>query len=203
MKRSNIFFKKKKFNRNDILFCAHTHKENIKNSLLTSLGTFFLYKFYKTAAESKNCFLIILKFNNSNAGFFLGCISISNFYTEFLIKNLILLIRNIFIILNYHNLKKILRHKYFFSKKTKNKKKIGTIINFCIKKNYQGKNFGTILFKEALNFFKKKNINKIKIITGKKQIPANKLYTKFNAKKLQNNDSNLNMKNNIYFLNIN
>ena len=113
------------------------------------------------------------------------------------------MIKNFFLFINYRNWKKILRHKFFLSNRTRDKKKIGTIINFCIKKNHQGKNFGQILFKEALRSFKKKNINKIKIITGKKQISANKLYMKFNAKKFKNNDSNSNMKNNIYLLRIN
>ena len=97
---------------------------------------------------------------------------------------------------------KILKIKNFF---LTNKSLLpnASILNFCVKNDFQSMGIGKLLFNKAIETFKKNNIKSIKISTGKNQEKAKKMYLSYGAKLINNNlDSNNNNLEFIFILNI-
>lgn len=52
------------------------------------------------------------------------------------------------------------------------------INNFCIKKEYQNKGYGTYFLNEIITYLKEKNINHITLTSNKNRVFAHKIYKK-------------------------
>ncbi len=198
----NIELNTQNISRDDIKECVKIHRKEIKGGLLNTFGDKFLIKIYNYILINDSSFLIVAKKDGVVIGFFAGCINQSNFFLNFIFKNFFFMIPYIWKIVKQNLYNKILKIKNFF---LSNKYLLpnASILNFCVKNDFQSMGIGKLLFNKAIETFKKNNIKSIKISTGKNQEKAKKMYLSYGAKLINNNlNSNNNNLEVIFILNI-
>ena len=160
---------------------SNIHKAEISEGFLATFGSNFLTILYKTIATSDYSFLYAAKI----VGFICGCTNTNKLYLDFIrragFKAAFILIPKL---INPRKFLRIVETLLYPSKKVNKDLPDSEILNFCVKSNTQGKGVGKMLFHALIKEFKQIGVEKIKIVTGKNQVSAQKFYTKLGAKKV-------------------
>jgi len=163
---------------NEGIQIARLHKEYISSGFLSSLGVPLLELIYKSMIDSEIAFCIVAKDDEKVIGFVSGTTSMSGFYKQFLKDNFfmacVLLIPKS---INPAFIKKILE-SLFYPFRIENSHPKAELLSIVVDQNYQGKGVSRNLFLEFISEFRKKNVNKFKVIVGDNLIPARKFYEK-------------------------
>lgn len=164
---------------------SNIHQNEISEGFLATFGNSFLSILYKTIATSEYSFIYIAKSDNKVIGFICGCRNTSKLYFDFLIragyKAIFLIIPKL---LNPKKIFRIFETLLYPSKKVNKDLPESEILNFCVDSSIQGKGVGKMLFNALVTEFRNSGIEKIKIVTGKNQISAQRFYEKIGAEKV-------------------
>jgi ribosomal protein S18 acetylase RimI-like enzyme len=159
------------------------HKKSISDGFLSSLNLSILIKLYRGFAKSKYAKLFVALDNENNIlGFIVVSFATSKLYKEIIFQNFLLIIPLL--------LPKMLRISFLLKifetllYPFKDKIVIGAeseLLNFCVEYDSRGQGVGEKLFLRVRDVLKNRNINSLKIVTGKDQIAAQKFYEKHEA----------------------
>lgn len=143
----------------DVKTISIIHQIAFKNFFLTSLGSYFLKKFYASIFRSKDG-IAIGAFNNDNelVGFAIGAKTKNGFYKSLLKNNFIpLLFSAVFNLLTQpHKIKRLMQS--FLTSETSNEEFINyaTLLSICVDPDKKGQKIGKLLLEafenETLNY---------------------------------------------------
>lgn len=153
------------------------HKEAIHEGFLSTLGPNFLTALYRTLASGDRSFLIVAKEEEVLLGFICGSENTGEVYRDFMkragVKAIFMMLPKLFSI---KRVKRIIETLLYPKKQKKEELPEPEILNFCVKKDTQGKGVGGRLFNELLTEFRRRDIGQIRIVTGEAQESAQRFY---------------------------
>jgi ribosomal protein S18 acetylase RimI-like enzyme len=166
---------------------AQIHQEEITEGFLSTLGIDFLEKLYRVIASSRHAFIFVATLEGQAVGCICGSTNTRLLYKEIILnygwQMLLLMLPKIF------SLSVIIKVKETLCYPQKNKccdLPSSEILNFCVNNNYQRKGIAKSLFKHLTQEFKRLKINRIKIVTGERQISAQRFYEAMKATRISN-----------------
>ncbi len=163
---------------NEGIKIARLHKEYIASGFLSSMGTPLLELVYNSMINSDVAFCIVARDDTRVIGFASGTTSMSGFYKQFIKDNFfrtfVLLIPKV---LNPSYMKKILESLFYPIRKKKDMPD-AELLSIVVNKDYQGKGISRDLFLELVCEFRKRNVNKFKVVAGNNLLAARKFYEK-------------------------
>jgi len=158
------------------------HQQEITQGFLSTLDPRFLVRLYSSITKSPYTFIIVALKQEQIIGFIVGTTDIKKFYAYFLLNygfiSVALLFRKFFSI---QTLKKIIEIFSYPNKRSIIDLPKNEIINFCVTKNQQNLGIGSKLFDAVIAKFRSLGYSQVKIVTGIKQIQAQKFYEARNA----------------------
>jgi len=153
------------------------HKKEINYGFASYLGKDFLKYLYKTFIECKYGFALVAADHNGNIiGFITGVTSLSKFYKRFLQKYS--LITGFLILpklLRWKTVKSVYQDLLYPSEKTQYDLPEAEIVSVAVSPDARGQGIGRLLTEAAFEEFKKRGINKIKVLVGDR-LQANGFY---------------------------
>lgn len=162
---------------------AKIHKEEIKESFLSSLPMAFLEKLYSAVIE--NDFIIVAEDGGIIVGFMAGTADIKKLYSVFLKRyffhSVVVLFFKIF---NFSALKKIIEN-LLYPKKEQDLPK-AELLTVAVKKEFQGKGLAGEMLDLFQQEMQKRGTDVFKVIVGEGLKPAIKFYEKSGFKFLKN-----------------
>ena len=180
------------------------HKKSIVDGFLSSLNSSILIKLYIGFAKSKHSKLFVALDNKGNIlGFIVISFATTKLYKEIIFHNFL----SITPLLLPKMLKMGFLLKIFETILYPFKDKIDAgaeseLLNFCVDNDSRGKGIGEKLFFRVRDVLKNRNINSLKIVTGKTQIAAQKFYEKHKAELIGIQEIHKDVKSLIYKYNI-
>jgi len=160
------------------------HKKSIKEGFLASLSLLILIQLYRGFARSEHSKLFIALDDTEDniLGFIVVSFSTSKLYKEIIFKQFFkiapLLLPKI---ISISFLRKIFETLFYpFNKKILPEVQ-SELLNFCVSHDSRGQGVGEKLFFRVRNTLIKRNIDSMKIVTGRDQISAQKFYEKHHA----------------------
>ena len=167
------------------LECAKIHSKEIPSGFLPTLGLSFLSSLYEFFSKSKYSFLLLAVEDSKVMGFIVISLHTKLFFKQYLwtqsYKNFHKIPLSIFGKMFIVKTIEVLKYP-FKSKKTKaDFVSNSEIFNFCVDSSVQGRGVGQLLFSRAVNELENSKVKVLKIVTGQKQISAQKFYYKSGA----------------------
>ena len=167
------------------LECAKIHSKEIPEGFLPTLGLSFLSSLYEFFSKSKYSLLLLAVEDSKVVGFIVISLHTKLFFKQYLwtqsYKNFYKIPFSIFGKMFIVKTIEVLKYP-FKSKKTKaDFVSNSEIFNFCVDSSVQGRGVGQLLFSRAVNELENSKVKVLKIVTGQKQISAQKFYYKSGA----------------------
>ena len=167
------------------LECAKIHSKEIPSGFLPTLGLSFLSSLYEFFSKSKYSLLLLAVEDSKVVGFIVISLHTKLFFKQYLwtqsYKNFYKIPFSIFGKMFIVKTIEVLKYP-FKSKKTKaDFVSNSEIFNFCVDSSVQGRGVGQLLFSKAVDELKSSKVKVLKIVTGQKQISAQKFYYKSGA----------------------
>jgi len=159
------------------------HKESISEGFLASLNLLILIQLYRGFARSEYSKLFIASDSEDNIlGFIVVSFSTSKLCKEIIFNQFFKIVPLLLPkIISISFLRKIFETLFYPFKKQILTEVQSELLNFCVTYDSRGKGVGEKLFLRVRNTLKKRNINSMKIVTGKGQIDAQNFYEKHQA----------------------
>jgi ribosomal protein S18 acetylase RimI-like enzyme len=188
----------------DLKFIAKMHKRYLSMGFLSKLNTNFLALLYKTMIQDPHSFVIAAKHNQNVIGFVSGTCNINSLYKNFLKKHFILGFIYLFpYLFSFDKLIKIIELiLYPFKKNKKTNLPSAELLSIIVNKDFRGAGVSSLLYKELVQEFNKRHVDKFKIIVGDKLVAAQKFYEKNGAPKFGGINVHNSKKSFVYIANI-
>lgn len=182
---------------------ALIHKIEIPKGFLSTFGIFFLARMYQSLADSPYSFLIVAQKQGKVIGFICGGIDTGKAMKRFLFhQGLFVMPQLISKIFSLKIINKILETFFYPKQKFNHQLPNSEILNFCVLSEMQRKGLGKKLFFELIECFRKKDVKKIKIITGAYQKKAQSFYEGLSAEKVSDIEVHKGIRSYIYIYSI-
>ncbi len=163
---------------------AEIHKEEIGGGFLSRLGIPFLTRLYRALSGSPYSFVIVAKQGEDMAGFICGATDTRSVYRYFMLRwgifTLPVLLPRL---VSSSRLRRVLETLLYPSKKENQDLPRPEILNFCVAQQWQRQGLGKKLFGALVEEFRKRDVPRMKIVTGSEQTKAQMFYESLNATK--------------------
>ena len=163
---------------------ATIHKEEIGGGFLAKLGTPFLVRLYRALSGSPYSFVIVARQEDDVAGFICGATDTRSVYRHFMLRwgifTLPVLLPRL---VSPSRLRRVFETLLYPSKKENQDLPRPEILNFCVSQRWQRKGLGKKLFGALVEEFRRRDVPRIKIVTGDEQTKAQMFYESLNATK--------------------
>lgn len=127
---------------------------------------------------SKSAFCLVVIEDEKIIGFVSGTENISMYYKEFLRKNFLKASIILFPKLSHPKIAKKINETLFYPVKKEKDLPEAELLSIVVEKSYQGKGISLMLFEKMIDEFKKKKINKFKVVVGSNLTAACRFYEK-------------------------
>ncbi|MCW5937026.1 MAG: GNAT family N-acetyltransferase [Fimbriimonadaceae bacterium] len=169
-------------NEETFLQLAEIHREAIHEGFLSTLGDRFLVTLYRSLSASASSFVVAATSGGQVAGFIAGAIDTGAVYREFARRAgpsaIVALAPKL---LSPQRMKRVVETLLYPSKKQSDDLPEPEILNFCVRASAQGTGVGGRLFEELCAEFRRRDVTKIRIVTGESQVSAQRFYEKRGA----------------------
>jgi len=156
---------------------AKLHMYGISTGFISSLGIDFVTALYEAIAQSKSSFGFVAQENNSVLGFVAFTTNINKLYKSVIarsgLKFAFLLAGKMF---SLQKIRKVLETLFYPSRIKKLELPAAELLSIVVAPESQGKGLGRQLLQKGLAECEKRNIDKVKVLVGADNEPANKLY---------------------------
>jgi ribosomal protein S18 acetylase RimI-like enzyme len=181
---------------------ADLHSRGIPTGFLSSLGPKFLTALYQAIAQSENAFGFVARENDQILGYVAFTDNLSRLYKSVIKQNFfrfsLLLARKM---LRFSRIKKVFQTLLYPGKAKKLDLPAPELLAIVIADQARGRGLAPRLMQAGLDECKNRGIDKIKILVGADNQPANKLYCKCGFQLVGRINSH-NIPSNIYIKNI-
>ena len=165
---------------------ADLHREAIVGGFLSSLGQPFLVALYDGLATSRSAFVITATRGAELMGFICGTTDTRRAYLEFGIS------RNgpraawhlLPKLVSLGVVRRVAETLLYPAKTTAVELPRAEILNFCVSEACRGQGVGKRLFVELVAEFRRRNVHKIRIVTGAGQLSAQAFYDRLSARRV-------------------
>ena len=158
---------------------AKLHIEGISTGLISSLGTDFVTALYEAIVQSKSSFGFVAQENERAVGFVAFNTNLNKLYKSVILKKGIrfafLLAGKMF---SLRRIKKVLETLFYPSRIKKMNLPSAELLSIVVAPESRGKGLGGQLLQKGLAECAKTGIEKVKVLVGADNKPANKLYLK-------------------------
>lgn len=161
---------------------ADIHREAISEGFLSTLGQGFLVTLYQGLSDSPNSFVFATLDEGRMLGFIVGAMDTGSVYKEFMrragVKAFVKLLPKL---VSVARVKRVFETLLYPKSKKGDQLPEPEILNFCVRKEAQGKGVGSVLFRELCDEFRRRGVPAIRIVTGESQKSAQSFYEKHGA----------------------
>ncbi len=158
---------------------AKLHIEGISTGFISSLGIDFVTALYEAIAESKDSFGFVAKENDRVLGFVAFTTNLNKLYKSVILKKgwrfALLLAGKMF---SLKRIKKVFETLFYPSRIKKMNLPSAELLSIVVADESQGKGLGLQLLQKGLAGCAKRGIDKVKVLVGADNKPANELYQK-------------------------
>jgi len=158
---------------------AKLHIEGINEGFISSLGIDFVTALYEALAQSRSSFGFAAEEENSILGFIAFTSNLNKLYKSVVLKKgwlfALLLAGRMF---SLQQIKKVFETLFYPSRVKKMDLPSAELLSIVIAPQSQGKGLGGQLLQKGLAECAKRGIEKVKVLVGADNKPANKLYLK-------------------------
>ena len=158
---------------------AQLHIEGISTGFISSLGISFVAALYEAIAQSKSSFGFVAEEENSILGFVAFTSNLNKLYKSVVLKKgwlfALLLAGRMF---SLQQIKKVFETLFYPSRVKKMDLPSAELLSIVVAPESQGKGLGGQLLQKGLAECAKRGIEKVKVLVGADNKPANKLYLK-------------------------
>ncbi len=158
---------------------ARLHIEGISTGFISSLGHDFVAALYEAIVQSKSSFGIVAEGNDKILGFIAFTTNLNKLYKSVITKSGIkfafLLAWKIF---SLKTIKKVFETLFYPNRIKKLDLPSAELLSVVVAKDAQGKGLGAKLVQKGLAECAKRKLDKVKVLVGADNKPANELYQK-------------------------
>jgi len=158
---------------------ARLHIDGINTGFISSLGIDFVMALYKAIAQSKTSFSFVAEENDKVLGFVAFTTNINKLYKSVILKKgwrfALLLAGKMF---SLKRIKKVFETLFYPSRIKKMNLPLAELLSIVVADESQGKGLGLQLLQKGLAGCAKRGIDKVKVLVGADNKPANELYQK-------------------------
>lgn len=165
---------------------ARLHAAAITEGFLTSLGHPFLLALYDGLSRSRSAFVITATAESDLLGFICGATDTRRAYLDFALSRggpkaaLRLLPR----LVSPRTVRRVAETLLYPTKQTAVELPRAEILNFCVSEAHRGQGVGRRLFEALLDEFGRRDVAKIRIVTGSEQVQAQAFYDRVGATRI-------------------
>jgi len=167
------------------LECAKIHSKEIPEGFLPTLGVNFLSSLYEAFSKSKHSFLLLAIKDSRVVGFIAVSLHTKLFFKQYLwtqsYKNFYKIPISVFGKVFIKKIVEVLRYPFEENIKEHDFVSNSEVFNFCVDVSVQGQGIGKLLFSKAVDQLDNSKVRVLKIVTGQKQIGAQKFYYRSGA----------------------
>ena len=167
------------------LECAKIHSKEIPGGFLPTLGLDFLSSLYEIFSKSKYSFLLLAVEDSRVVGFIAVSLHTKLFFKQYLwtqsYKNLYKIPISTFGKVFVKKIVEVLKYPFEGNIKEYDFVSNSEIFNFCVDSSLQGLGVGQLLFSKAVNQLECSKVKILKIVTGNRQIGAQRFYYRSGA----------------------
>jgi len=163
----------------DCLDAAKLHIVGIRTGFISSLGIEFVTALYEAIAQSKDSFGFVAEQNGEVLGFIAFTGNLNKLYKSVILKKglrLALLLASK--MLSFQRIRKTVETLFYPSRIKKMSLPSAELLSIVVAPESQGKGLGGQLLQKGLAEGAKRGIEKVKVLVGADNKPANKLYLK-------------------------
>jgi len=158
---------------------AALHIQSINTGFISSLGIDFVTALYEAIARNKSSFGFVTEEENSVLGFVAFTTNLNKLYKSIILKRglrlTLLLTGKMF---SLQTIKKIFETLFYPSRLKKTDLPKAELLSIVVADESRGKGLGGQLLQKGLAECAKRGIEKVKVLVGADNKPANKLYLK-------------------------
>lgn len=158
---------------------AKLHIQSIKTGFISSLGIDFVTSLYEAIAESKDSFGFVAEEENRVLGFVVFTTNLNSLYKSVILRKglglALLLAGKMF---SLQRIKKVFETLFYPGRIKKMNLPSAELLSIVVTDESQGKGLGLQLLQKGLAGCAKRGIDKVKVLVGADNKPANKLYLK-------------------------
>ena len=158
---------------------AALHIEGIKTGFISSLGIDFVTSLYEAIAESKLAFGFVAQEDKKILGFVAFSTNMASLYKSVVLKKGL---RFAFLLagkmLSLQRIKKVFETLFYPGRVKKMKVPGAELLSIVVKEEGRSKGLATWLVEKGLEECTRRGIDKVKVLVGAANEPANKLYLK-------------------------
>lgn len=158
---------------------AQLHIQGISTGFISSLGIDFVTALYKATAKDKYSFGFVAEENERVLGFVAFTANLNKLYKSVILKKswrlALLLVGKMF---SLKQIKKVFETLFYPSRIKKLELPAAELLSIVVAPESQGKGLGRQLLQKGLAECAKRGIEKVKVLVGADNKPANKLYLK-------------------------
>jgi ribosomal protein S18 acetylase RimI-like enzyme len=158
---------------------AALHIESISTGFISSLGIDFVTCLYEAMAQSKSSFGLVAEKNHRIVGFVTFTTNLSKLYKSVILKKgfrfALLLVSKMF---SLKRMKKVLETLSYPTRTKKMDLPCAELLSIVIAEKERSKGLATTLMQRGLAECSRRGIEKVKVLVGADNEPANKLYSK-------------------------
>lgn len=158
---------------------AKLHISSISAGFISSLGIDFVTALYEAIAQNKTSFGFVAEEENSVLGFVAFTTNLNKLYKSVILKKgrrfVLLLAGNMF---SLKRIKKVFETLFYPSRIKKMDLPKAELLSIVVADESQGKGLGGQLLQKGLAECAKRGIEKVKVLVGADNKPANKFYLK-------------------------
>ncbi|NQV88264.1 MAG: GNAT family N-acetyltransferase [Parcubacteria group bacterium] len=168
--------------------CEHLaimHVNYFPSSTISNFGINFVKILYENFVKSNENFLFVAEEGSEILAFISGSIDLSTFQKKFIKKNFfIVLISLLPKIFDWRLVLQAVEVLFYGQKTTQIKLPKAEMTSLVVEEKHQRKGLGTKLFMEAVDWFKRNEINEFRFAVGKNLIDAQKFYEHLGCEKM-------------------
>ncbi len=158
---------------------AMLHIQGINTGFISSLGIDFVTALYEAIAKNKSSFGFVAEENDKVLGFVAFTTNINKLYKSVILKKgwrfALLLAGKMF---SLKRIKKVFETLFYPSRIKKMNLPLAELLSIVVADESQGKGLGLQLLQKGLAGCAKRGIDKVKVLVGADNKPANELYQK-------------------------
>lgn len=163
---------------------AKLHREVIDTGFLSTLGDSFLITLYQTLAASPYAFLLVAESDGLPVGFICGSMDTGQVYKDFMRRaGLRVLPKLLPKFLSLRRIQRIVETLLYPGRNRGSDVPEAEILNFCVSTRLQKQGIGRRLFEALATEFARREVPRIKIVTGAVQTKAQGFYESVGARK--------------------
>lgn len=158
---------------------AKLHMQGISTGFISSLGTDFVTSLYEAIAESKLAFGFVAQEDKKILGFIAFSTDLTSLYKSVVLKKGL---RFAFLLagkmLSLQRIKKVFETLFYPGRVKKMKMPGAELLSIVVEEEGRSKGLASQLVEKGLEECTKRGIDKVKVLVGAENEPANKLYLK-------------------------